>query len=63
MALAIGGPSGFEPGMMSLLELIDVGERRVSETAQSIAFRDHPMANPSVTRWLGSRRFLSGHAE
>jgi hypothetical protein len=33
MALAIGGPSGSNAGMMSLLESIDIGQRRLKESA------------------------------
>ena len=63
MALAIGGPSGSEAGMMVMLELVDIGEGRVNEPAQRIAFRDHPLPNPSVTSRGGSRRFLKSASE
>jgi hypothetical protein len=49
--------------MMSLLELVDIGERRVNESAQRIAFRDHPLPNPSVTRGSGPGRFLYAGGE
>jgi hypothetical protein len=48
-ALAIGGPAGSDAQMMSLLESIDVGEGRANESAERVAFRDHPLPNPSVT--------------
>ena len=54
MALAIGGPSGYEAGMMGLLESIDVGERRVDKSAQCAAFCDYPLPNPSVACGSGS---------
>ena len=57
-ALAIGGPAGSDAQMMSLLELIDLGERRANESAECVAFRDHPLPNPSVKRRNRSRRFL-----
>ena len=33
---------------MNLLELVDIGERRVNESKQRSPFRDQPLPNPSV---------------
>jgi hypothetical protein len=57
-ALAIGGPSDSDVGMMSLLELVDVSEGRVNESAQRVGFRNHPLPNPSMTRGGRSWCFL-----
>ena len=54
MTFAIGGPSGYEAGMMGLPELIDVGERRIDKSAQCAAFCDYPLPNPSVACGSGS---------
>lgn len=60
LALAIGGPSGSQTWIVSLLELVNSLKRRSNESAQIIAFRDHPLPNPSVTRRRRLRRFLLG---
>lgn len=40
MVPPIGGPSRFLTRMVRPLELVDIGEGRVNEAAQRIAFRD-----------------------
>jgi hypothetical protein len=54
MVLAIGGPSGSLAGMMSFLESVDIGLRHANESAERLAFRDHPLPDPSVTGRGGS---------
>ena len=62
-ALAIGGPAGSDAQMMSLLESIEIGKRRLNKSAERIAFRDHPLPNPSMTRWSGPRFLLGSTRE
>jgi hypothetical protein len=57
-ALAIGGPAGSNAEMMGLLELVDGLKRFGNEPAQRIAFRNQPLANPSVTGGDRPERFL-----
>jgi hypothetical protein len=56
--LAIAWPADSEAGAMGLFESIDVRECPVNEPVQPLALRDHPLANPTVTRRLEPRRFL-----